>query len=240
MLEKMLDAVPFTYEVIAERHERDGCVVVAPATALGARIAQEKLSVPLIGMNVETNIFRSAYELRGRTVPALFRPLMPLFRRPMMDIVDRWFLDPQLMPRLNDFRTKLGLPPVARVMRDWLHSPTCIIGLMPEWFSALQPDWPPNLHLTGFPLFDESTPVETPREVLEFLSSGGPPVVFTLGTAMYFAKDFFQTSAQICRSLGIRGIFLTKFPDKFPRFCRMASGIFPIRRSVASFRVLPL
>ena len=62
----------------------------------------------------------------------------------------------QVAPGLNEWRRELGLPPVTRVFRDWIHSPQRVIGLFPDWFGVPQSDWPASLRLTGFPLFDDS------------------------------------------------------------------------------------
>ena len=32
----------------------------------------------------------------------------------------------------------LGLPPIQRVMREWLNSPRLVIGLFPDWFAPPQ------------------------------------------------------------------------------------------------------
>ena len=37
--------------------------------------------------------------------------------------IDRFLIDPLIVPKLNAFRQELDLPPVSRVFRHWLHSP---------------------------------------------------------------------------------------------------------------------
>ena len=73
-----------------------------------------------------------------------------------------WLIDRLLRKPLNDFRSTLGLSPVSRVLRRWIHSPECVIGFFPDWFAPPQADWPPNVHLVGFPLWDGGTEV-SPR-----------------------------------------------------------------------------
>ena len=68
--------------------------------------------------------------------------------------------------------------------KDWCHSPQRVLGLFPDWFGAVQPDWPPQTRLTGFPLQDGRTEAELPAEVRAFLDAGEPPIVFTPGSAM--------------------------------------------------------
>src|SRR5205814_2992074 len=64
-------------------------------------------------------------------------------------------IDGVIAPTLNALRGDLGLPPVRNIIRDWWHSPQLVIGLFPQWFGEPQPDWPRDVHLTGFPLYDE-------------------------------------------------------------------------------------
>jgi len=91
-----------------------------------------------------------------------------------------------------------------------------VIGLFPDWYAQPQPDWPPNISLTGFPLWDESE-VRSPSEELEkFLADGEPPLVFTAGSAMLQATRFFEVSVEVCKAAGCRGLLLTQFPEQLP------------------------
>ena len=213
---KLIDATELVYRRIEAHHQPGQTVLVAPSAAFGARIANEKLGVPLVSMNVELNIFRSVYEQPGRDVNERWKPLLRPFRRAIMEAADRLVFDPQLAPGVNGLRSSLGLSPVRFVMRKWLHSPDCVIGLFPEWFAPKLPDWPANLHLTGFPLFDGSETGSLSAELEEFLAAGEPPVVFTFGTAQRNASDLLETSVRVCQSLGRRGILLTQFADQAP------------------------
>jgi rhamnosyltransferase subunit B len=93
-------------------------------------------------------------------------------------------IDPVIAPPLNAFRAGKGLPPVTRVVHDWWHSPDLVIGLFPEWFAAPQPDWPRQMKLTGFPLFDERGFEPLGAELEAFLAAGAAPIAFTPGSAM--------------------------------------------------------
>jgi rhamnosyltransferase subunit B len=213
MFGSLLAAILPIYHLIEAQLDRD-LIVVAPSVAFGARIAQEKLGVRLISMNVETNIFRSKYEWPGRNIPPRWLPLLRPLRIAMMAALDDLVFDPALAPRLNEVRQSLGLPPVRRILRDWIHSPDGVIGLFPDWFATRQRDWPDNLFLTGFPFFS-GHPTVAP-DLDQFLSDGPPPIVFTQGTAMTVAQKFLQTAVSACRQLSKRGILLTQFRDQVP------------------------
>src|SRR5262249_13498985 len=96
----------------------------------------------------------------------------------------------------------LGLSPGFRVFRWWV-SPGLVIGLLPRWYAAPQPDWPPQLRLAGFGRFDGRTQ-ELPEDVRQFCEEGRPPVAFTLGTGMRHAAGFFRTAVAACDALGAR------------------------------------
>jgi len=79
--------------------------------------------------------------------------------------------------------------------------------LAPSWFAIPQQDWPANHYLTGFPT---PKPREVDREVLDFIASHGPPLVFTPGTGVANSKSFFDRAAQTVVASGMPAIFLGK------------------------------
>jgi hypothetical protein len=130
-------------------------VVAASGLAFGARIAHEKLGLPLATVHLQPVVFRSVRRPAVFGFPDVLGFLPRPLRGPYLRAADRFVIDPPLAPAVNAFRAGLGLPPVSRLLHRWMHSPQLVIGLFPEWFAAPQPDWPPNVHLTGFPLYDE-------------------------------------------------------------------------------------
>jgi UDP:flavonoid glycosyltransferase YjiC (YdhE family) len=131
-------------------------------------------------------------------------------------LADAAIIDPPLAPEVNAFRAELGLPPVRHFFDRWMHSPELVIGLFPEWYAPAPPDWPPNVRLTSFPLYDESDTRAIPPELKTFLAEGEPPIIFTAGSAMTQAERFFRTSVDACKARGWRGILLTQFPEQLP------------------------
>ncbi len=174
----ILPALRIVYDTIQKNFKPGRTVVAAPGFAFGARIAQEKLGVPLATVHLQPIMLRSAIR------PACF--------------------------------AELGLPPVRRLFDRWFHSPQRVVGLFPEWFAPPMADWPPNIALTGFPLWDEGDLLNPSAELEEFLAAGDPPLVFTAGSAMVQANQFFHVSAEVCRAAGRRGLLLTQFPEQLP------------------------
>ncbi len=220
LFEQILSQIRPNYELIRREHRPGETIVVAPASAFGARLAAEKLGVPLVHLHLQPIVLRSRYEQPGVTVPAWFKPALRPLRQAWLAALDRWILDPALLPEFNAFRAELGLASLRRPFDGWIHAPEMVIGLFPGWFAPPQPDWPPQVRLTGFMLYDEGEVRAVPAGLREFLDAGSPPLVFALGTGMRNAREYFATSAEVCRRLGRRGILLTQtdgqVPDELP------------------------
>jgi len=219
----ILPALRVVYDTIEKNFKPGRTVVAAPGFAFGARIAQEKLGVPLATVHLQPIMLRSAIRPACFGFPDILghlpRPLRKLYFR----AADRFFIDRLVAGQTNVFRAELGLPPVRRLFDRWFHSPQRVIGLFPDWFAPPARDWPPNVALTGFPLWDERDLRNPSPELEEFLAAGDPPLVFTAGSAMVQAKQFFHVSAEVCRAASRRGLLLTQFPEQLP--AALPSGV---------------
>jgi len=108
---------------------------------------------------------------------------------------------------LRSLRRDLGLPSVRDPLFTGQHAPDLSLALFSSVFAHGHDDWPPQARTTGFPYFEHDT--ELAPELQQFLDSGPPPLVFTLGTAMVFdAGDFYDHSVEVARRLGRRAVFL--------------------------------
>ena len=200
------------YEIFAEHYRPGETVGVASCLGLGALIAREKLGLPLVTLHLQPAVLWS--DVEPPTMPGTFGPRW--MQRLLFRVGERFFVDPVILPAVNDFRRELGLDPVQRHTTQWWNSPDGVVCLFPEWFAPQQPDWPRNLVLADFPLWDEGADDPLSGEVERFLNAGAPPVVFTPGSANVFGKNFFEAAAGACNRLGLRGILLTRFPEQIP------------------------
>ena len=206
------------YQIIADRYRPGATVVAGPCMAFGARLAQEKLGVPMASIHLEPDKFRSLNAMPVMPPPLVLSDWVPrISKRVQLWIADRLVIDRFLGPAVNSFRAELGLPPAKRFVAQWWHSPQRVIAMFPPWYCPPQPDWPPNTELVGFPLADRGQATEVPEEASRYLDSGDPPVVFTPGTSNQHAVPFFAAAAEACRLLGRRGMLLTKHPEQLPR-----------------------
>jgi rhamnosyltransferase subunit B len=199
-----------------EREADARTVVAASGLSFGARLAQERLGVPLATVHLQPSIIRSLDDqgMAGNVRISASQPMW--FKRAFFRLADWMLMDRALKRPINEFRATLGLAPIDRVMHRWLHSPQLVIGLFPDWFAAPQPDWPPHTHLVGFPLWDSGQPGVVPPDAEQFIAAGDPPVIFTPGSAGATLHRYFRESVAAVRQLGMRTMLVTNFPDQIP------------------------
>jgi UDP:flavonoid glycosyltransferase YjiC (YdhE family) len=212
------------YHLIANQPDPGRTIVVSHANSFGARLAQEKLGVPLVTVQVQPIAFRSTHDAPGLPLPNFAGSRMRQITWSLIDIG----MGCTITPTLNQFRSELGLPPLRRPFRKWIYSPDLVIGLFPDWFGSPQPDWPPNTHTVGFSLFDESGFNRVPPELEAFLARGEPPIVFTRGShsRSLEAYTFFETSIEISRLLNRRALLLARERDWIPQCLPENVGFF--------------
>jgi rhamnosyltransferase subunit B len=132
--------------------------------------------------------------------------------------IEQFVIDPVFRIVLRGVIQELDLPKPHRVMREWCYSPRRILGLFPDWFCPKPDDWPPQLALTGFTLFNQcaAKEAELPPGLCRFLTMGSPPVVFTPGTETRNARTFFEAALKAAEETGSRGVVLTRLADQLP------------------------
>ncbi|HAA74819.1 TPA: hypothetical protein DCE37_06860 [Candidatus Latescibacteria bacterium] len=208
------ETLPRTYQILDQR-TTDDTVLVGSTLSFATRIVNEVRGNPWIPVHLAPSIFRSNIA-PPRFLEQGLPPWLPgAFADAMWWIGDRIVIDPLWATGVNEFRSSLGLEPISRIFRDWIHSPDLTIGLFPDWFGPRQTDWPNGVQLTGFPLYDQPEP-GLPPEVEAFLDAGDPPVVFVSGTATASEARFYAESVWGCTRAGVRGLLLTRFPQQLP------------------------
>jgi rhamnosyltransferase subunit B len=206
---------PF-FRAITENHEPGRTILVLSTLLLAGRVAQEVLGAPAVTIHLSPGIIRSV-ESPPRIPPLPTAAWAPKWwNRLTYRAVDFLVVDREMATRLNAFRASVGLGPVKRVFEQWIHSPDRVIGLFPPWFAPPPGDWPPQMVLTGFPLYDEAdlTPVDPKLE--EFLEAGESPIAFTPGSAMRQGQRFFAAAAETCRLLSRRGLLVSRHLEHVP------------------------
>ncbi len=202
------------YEDLA-RLADDDTVIVANPGVLSARLVRETRGCPLATLLLQPGLLPSIESPPqmpgGLTLPTWAPQFIGKLYWTGVDFAG------VLMAAgtLNKLRAGLGLAPIRRLFKWWL-SPQLVIGLFPAWYAPPPRDWPPQVRLVGFGQFDGGNSNELPADVRTFFEAGSPPIVFTMGTGMTHAAEFFRTAVRACELLGARGLLMTKFPEQLP------------------------
>lgn len=210
----VLPAMRPVYEHLAGR-DPARTVVAASLLVLGARLARERLGLPLVGVHLQPAAFLSAYD-NAELGPVRVPDGLPTsLHRLRLAAVDRLACDAVLARPVNRYRASLGLPPVRRVFGRWAPAPEHNVGLFPGWFAPARPDWPANIQLVGFV---QAGPPDAalPAVVERFLDAGEPPVVVTFGSSMHQAAGLYAAALAACARSGRRAVVLTRFRDQLP------------------------
>jgi rhamnosyltransferase subunit B len=216
VLDSIATRLRVAYERLERLHEPGRTILVGHSLSFFTRVFEEVHSVPAATVHLAPSIFRSDYA-QPAYAPGLDGSSWPVWvKRTLWWSIDRFMLDPNIVPTLNEWRRELGLAPVTRIFGDWIHSPQRVVGLFPDWFGAPQPDWPSAVRLTGFPLYDDSDQVNLPESLTRFLDDGSPPLLFTPGTANQSAARFFAAALGASQKVGRRALLLTRYSSHLP------------------------
>ena len=111
---------------------------------------------------------------------------------------------------IYELRSELGLPRGENPLFDAKHSPYLVLALFSRVLGEAQKDWPSHTVITGFAYYDaDAGNAKLPPNLEEFVASGEPPMVFTLGSAAVLAAgDFYDVSAQAAIELRTRAVLL--------------------------------
>lgn len=222
------------YDAIAVTIERakSEVVLVGSLLVLGARLAREKLRVPLVTVHLQPSAILSEHDTAVPGAQMEWFTRLPRWLKRLLFTLPNP-LDKYAGKSVRSACKTLGVRPPRSLMREWMQSPDGVLCLFPEWFAEPQPDWPPCCRQAGFPLYDLGENLELPPDVERFLAAGDAPLVFTPGSAMIHGREFFATALAACTRLGVRAIFATRdaaqLPPELPAGV-LATGYVPFSR----------
>jgi UDP:flavonoid glycosyltransferase YjiC (YdhE family) len=202
------------------RAARDAALVVTHPVTFAGPLVAESLRLPWVSTVLAPLSFFSAHDLPVfPTMPlAVHRQIQrlgPGFARALIGVAKR--MTQSWTQPVVELRRRLGLPDTGNPVFEGQFSPRMTLALFSPLFGPPQPDWPPNTRVTGFVFHNGG--LRMPPELAEFLDSGEPPIVFTLGTsAVGAAGGFYRESAAAATSLGVRAVLLVgRDPANRPR-----------------------
>jgi rhamnosyltransferase subunit B len=200
----------FTDTVAALNADGGADLMVSHAVPLAAPLVAAKSGIKWLSAVLSPISLSSVYD--PPTPPELpwLRQLLllhPALAKAFLVLLAR-FTEPWIR-EVREFRAELGLPPGAHPMFEGQHSPEGVLALFSKVLARLQPDYPANTVMTGFAFYDRDKSAAPPREVMQYLEAGEPPIVFTLGSAaVRVGEDFYRTSIEVARQLKRRALLL--------------------------------
>jgi UDP:flavonoid glycosyltransferase YjiC (YdhE family) len=199
------------YEDIAAA-ARGADFLVSHVLTLPVPIVAEKFGIPWASTALQPFAFFSTLDfpvIPLRPEVAHWRWLGPRVFGALLSLM-KWMVRPWCA-EVYRLRADLGLSrghPDPFFDGQW--SPQLNLALFSQTIARPQPDWPKSTVVTGFPFFDRGEQGEgMGHDLRQFVDSGPPPVVFTLGSSgVYDAGSFYYESAKAAVSAGVRAVLV--------------------------------
>jgi rhamnosyltransferase subunit B len=131
-------------------------------------------------------------------------------------MLDRFFLDPILLPELNGFRREIGLPPLHRVMEKWWFSPDLVLGVFPDILVPRANDWPIDIEIVGHTLWDPPAAAAQTATFQAFVARYPKPVAIVPGSVGLGAQDYFQQAIAAIQRLGRNAVIFSQLSHGLP------------------------
>lgn len=201
-------------------------LLVSHQVPLTAPLVAEKTGIKWISTVLFPIAFTSAYDPpTPPQLPALrmVAATHPLIAR-MLFGFGKWTTRSWVEP-IQRLRKELGLARSRNPIFEGQHSPTLVLAMFSRVLAQVQPDFPANTLVTGFPFYDRRDDQEPSRDLLRFLDEGEPPILFTLGSSLvWIAKDFYRVSIEAAQRLGKRALLLIGDKRNLPQ-TKLSRGI---------------
>src|SRR2546423_4467394 len=201
-------------------------LLVSHQVPLTAPLVAEKTGVKWISSVLFPIAFASAFDPpTPPQLPALraLAATHPLVARTIFGL-GKWTTRSWGEP-IQQLRKELGLPHSRNPIFEGQHSPTLVLALFSKLLAQIQPDFPSNTIITGFPFHDGKDREPPSPELLRFLDEGEPPILFTLGSSLvWVAKDFYRVSIEAAQKLGKRALLLIGDKRNLPQ-TKLPNGI---------------
>lgn len=205
-----------TYELIANEYTAGDTLLIGTSLAIGARLAQEKLKIPMASVHLSPALMLSSLDTPMSPTSPLPEWMPSKIRAAWVQLFERFIIDPIACPPLNQVRAELGLAPVKHIITRFIHSPQLVLCAFPEWFAGVQADWPANSVNCNFPIYKDRSEHKENPVLKKFLQEGSPPAVITAGTAMAFARPFIAEGLHAVNNCGMRAIVVCAFDEQVP------------------------
>jgi rhamnosyltransferase subunit B len=206
--EHVMPALRDTYHDLMKPAEQAD-LLVSHVLTYAIPVLAEKTGKPWASTVLSPMVFFSAHD-----VPVLAPPPMLAKLRVLGPGFNAWFIrglknvSRSWSRPVAELRRELELSPGRDPFWEGQHSPHLVLAMFSPRFGPPQPDWPKNVHVTGFPFLDApDEPLDAGLE--RFVGDGERPIVFTLGSsAVRVAGDFYSVAARAARRLNRRAVLV--------------------------------
>jgi rhamnosyltransferase subunit B len=205
-----------TFALIKSRMRPGKTLVMSPAWSLGARLARETLPIRQVTALMNPVLLRSCSD--PPLIPGLLNHswVPKLLLRWQYRMLDRFFLDPILLPELHRFRRELGLPRLQRVMEKWWFSPDLVLGVFPKKLVPRATDWPIDIDIVGHTLWDPPAPTAQVDTFQAFVARYPKPVAIVPGSVGPGSPVYFQQVIAAIQRLGRNAVIFYKLDSGLP------------------------
>jgi UDP:flavonoid glycosyltransferase YjiC (YdhE family) len=187
---------------------------VTSTLCFGARLAAERLGIPVLAVVLQPMMFMSAYDPpvipRAEFLKPLLRLLGPTVAAGVLGLGKS--ITHGLFLPLARLRAELQLAPDPRhPLFEGQFSSVGALGLYSRALGSVRPDYPVGAAVVGFASFDSEDGREARlgSALEDFLGRGPAPLVFTLGSLIVNNPGgFFRESVAAARRLGMRAVLL--------------------------------
>lgn len=198
---------------------QDADLLVTHMLTFAGPIVAEKTGIPWVSTVLAPVSFFSDYE---PFVPPQAPGIGKLLRlHPIVGRLENYFgrrVTSRWVEPVYQLRSELGLARGGHPIYEGQHSPSLVLALFSKVLGDVQPDWPPQAIITGFPFYDRKDETDISPELEKFLDDGPPPIVFTLGsTAIFVAENFYHESIKAARLLNRRAVLLIGDARNMPK-----------------------
>ena len=197
-----------SYEDLSAAAASADLLVTHPITYAGPLVAA-KTGIRWVSSVLAPIAFLSKYDPSVLAPAPWLTKLYPLGMAGVINKLGKFAVRSWSEP-VRKLRAEIGLPPGGDAIFEGQHSPRLVLAMFSRLLGEPQPDWPAHTLVTGFAFYDRlDKGMGIPPELAQFLDSGPPPIVFTLGSsAVMDAGDFYVQSAAAAAELGRRAVLL--------------------------------
>ncbi len=206
-MRKMLGpiAIEMAEDLLEASREADALITLAVFAPLGETVA-EICGIPLLLVEPTPVLPTGSFPAPGWPVQKnLGRALNRLSGQGMLQVIWQWY-----RPFVNEFRKLFGLRGLRSADFHRILTSVPLLGAYSPTVIPHPPDWPENVHITGYWFEDEAAEWHPSNELAAFLAAGKPPVYVGFGSmAGRRPEHFTRIVLKALAESGERGLIAT-------------------------------